>query len=67
MTKSITCNFTGKDCSWSAESTRNDDEELMSMVKEHVLAEHKEIEWNPKNIEGIKSLIKVTKRFWWWG
>jgi len=67
MTKTITCNFTDKDCSWSAESTRNDDEELMSMVKEHVLAEHKEIEWNPKNIEGIKSLIKVTKRFWWWG
>ena len=38
----------------------------MSMVKEHVLAEHKEIELN-KNIENIKSLIKVTKRFWWWG
>ena len=67
MTKTISCNFTGKDCSWSAESTRNDDEELMSIVKEHVLAKHKEIELNPKNIEGIKSLIKVTKRFWWWG
>ena len=67
MTKSITCNFTGKDCSWSAESTRNDDEELMSMVREHVLAEHKEVELNPENIENIKSLIKVTKRFWWWG
>jgi predicted small metal-binding protein len=67
MTKIISCKDAGKDCSWSAESTRNDDEELMSMVKEHVLAEHKEIEWNPKNVEGIKSLIKVTKRFWWWG
>ena len=67
MTKTISCKDAGKDCSWSAESTRNDDEELMLMVKEHVLAEHKEIEWNPKNIEGIKSLIKVTKRFWWWG
>ena len=67
MTKTISCKDAGKDCSWSAESTRNDDEELMSMVKEHVLAEHKEIELNPKNIEGIKSLIKVTKRFWWWG
>ena len=67
MTKTISCKDAGKDCSWSAESTRNDDEELMSMVKEHVLAEHKEIEWNSKNIEGIKSLIKVTKRFWWWG
>ncbi len=67
MTKTISCNFTGKDCSWSAESTRNDDEELMSMVKEHVLAEHKEIELNSENITNIKSLIKVTKRFWWWG
>jgi predicted small metal-binding protein len=67
MTKSISCNFTGKDCSWSAESTRNDDEELISMIKEHVLAEHKEIELNSENIANIKSLIKVTKRFWWWG
>ena len=67
MTKSISCNFTGKDCSWSAESTRNNDEELMSMVKEHLISEHKEIELNPENIEGLKSLIKVTKRFWWWG
>ena len=67
MTKTISCNFTGNDCNWSAESTRNDDEELMSMVKEHVLAEHKEIELNSKNIANIKSLIKVTKRFWWWG
>ena len=67
MTKTISCNFTGKDCSWSAESTRNDEEELMSMVKEHVLAEHKEIELNSENIANIKSLIKVTKRFWWWG
>ena len=67
MTKTISCNFTGKDCSWSAESTRNDDEELISMIKEHVLAEHKEIELNSENIANIKSLIKVTKRFWWWG
>ena len=67
MTKSISCKDAGKDCSWSAESTRNDDEELMSMVREHVLAEHKEVELNPENIENIKSLIKVTKRFWWWG
>ena len=67
MTKTISCNFTGKDCSWSAESTRNDDEALMSMVKEHVLAEHKEVELNSENIANIKSLIKVTKRFWWWG
>ena len=67
MTKTISCNFAGTDCNWSAESTRNDDEELISLIKEHVLAEHKEIELNPENIENIKSLIKVTKRFWWWG
>jgi predicted small metal-binding protein len=67
MTKTISCNFTGMDCNWSAESTRNDDDELISLIKEHVLAEHKEIELNPENIENIKSLIKVTKRFWWWG
>ena len=67
MTKTISCNFAGKDCSWSAESTRNDDDELMSLIKEHVLAEHKEIELNSENIANIKSLIKVTKRFWWWG
>ena len=67
MTKTISCNFTGTYCSWSAESTRNDDEELMSLIKEHVLAEHKEIELDSENIANIKSLIKVTKRFWWWG
>ena len=58
MTKTIECDFTGTDCSWSAESTRNDDEELMSMIKEHVLAEHKEIELNSDSITSIKSLIK---------
>ena len=67
MTKSISCKDAGKDCSWSASSTTNNEEELMSRVKEHVLAEHKEIELNPGNIANIKSLIKVTKRFWWWG
>ena len=58
MTKTISCKDAGKDCSWSAESTRNDDEELISMIKEHVLAEHKEIELNSENIANIKSLIK---------
>lgn len=67
MTKTISCNFTGTDCNWSVESTRNDDEELLSKIKEHILAEHKEFELNSENIENIKSLIKVTKRFWWWG
>ena len=55
MTKTISCNFTGTDCSWSAESTRNDEEELVSLMKEHVLAEHKEIELNSENIVNIKS------------
>ena len=67
MTKTISCKDAGKDCSWSAESTRNDEEELMSLFKEHVLAEHKEIELDSEKIANIKSLIKVTKRFWWWG
>ena len=58
MTKSISCKDSGKDCSWSASSTTNNEEELMSMVKEHVLAEHKEIELNSENIANIKSLIK---------
>ena len=67
MTKSISCKDAGKDCTWSASSTTNNEEELMSMVKEHVLAEHKEIELNSENISNIKSLIKTTGRFWWWG
>ena len=65
MAKSISCKDAGKDCNWSASAESV--EELMSQVTEHVLAEHKEIELNPENIENIKSLIKVTKRFWWWG
>ena len=67
MTKTISCNFASHYCNWSAESTRNDDDELMLLIKEHVLAEHKEVELNPENIKNIKSLIKVTKRFWWGG
>ena len=50
MTKTIECNFIGTNCSWSAESTRNDEEELMSMIKKHILTEHKEIELNSENI-----------------
>ena len=65
MTRSISCKDAGKDCTWSA--THESEEALMSMVKEHVLAEHKEIELNPENIANIKSLIKTTGRFWWWG
>ena len=65
MTKSISCKDAGKDCTWSA--THESEEALMSMVKEHVLAEHKEIELNPENIANIQSLIKTTGRFWWWG
>ena len=65
MTKSISCKDAGKDCTWSV--THESEEALMSMVKEHVLAEHKEIELSPENIANIKSLIKTTGRFWWWG
>ena len=61
MTKSISCKDAGKDCTWSASSTTNNEEELMSMVKEHVLAEHKEIELNPENIANIQSLIKEAE------
>jgi len=56
MTKSISCKDAGKDCDWSA-STESV-EELMSLVTEHALAEHKEIELNSENITSIKSLIK---------
>ena len=56
MAKSISCKDAGKDCNWSA-STESV-EELMSQVTEHVLAEHKEIELNSKNITSIKSLIR---------
>lgn len=56
MTKSISCSDAGKDCGWSA--TSESEEDLMSKVKEHVLADHKEIELNEESISGIKSLIK---------
>jgi predicted small metal-binding protein len=56
MTRSISCKDAGKDCTWSA--THESEEALMSMVKEHVFAEHKEIELSPENIVNIKSLIK---------
>ena len=56
MAKSISCKDAGKDCNWAA-STENV-EELMSLVTEHVLAEHKEIQLNSENITNIKSLIK---------
>lgn len=56
MTKTISCKDAGKDCAWSA-STETE-EELMSLVTEHVLAEHKEIELTSENISNIKSLIK---------
>ena len=56
MAKSISCSDAGKDCGWSATAESEDD--LMSKVKEHVLADHKEIELNEESISGIKSLIK---------
>ena len=56
MVKSISCKDAGKECSWSASTESL--EELMLLVTEHVLAEHKEIELNSKNITSIKSLIR---------
>jgi predicted small metal-binding protein len=56
MAKSISCSDAGKDCGWSA--TAESEEDLMSKVKEHVLADHKEIKLNEESISGIKSLIK---------
>ena len=56
MTKSISCSDAGKDCGWSA--TAESEEALMSKVKEHVRADHKEIELNEESISGIRSLIK---------
>ena len=37
MAKSISCSDAGKDCGWSA--TAEFEEDLMSQVKEHVLAD----------------------------
>ncbi|QDI88704.1 DUF1059 domain-containing protein [Candidatus Nitrosopumilus sp. SW] len=58
MTKSISCSDAGKDCGWSASA--DTEEELMTKVTEHVLAEHKEVELNAESISSIKSLIKET-------
>ncbi|MDC6463598.1 DUF1059 domain-containing protein [Nitrosopumilus sp.] len=66
MRKYISCKDANKDCCWS--SAADNEEELISMVKEHVLAEHTEIELNPENITCIKSLIiKKSGKFLWWG
>jgi predicted small metal-binding protein len=75
MTKSISCKDAEKDCTWSASS--ENEEELMSRIKEHVLAEHKEIELSPENYCIFKTQIKTkifkdgvqveSGRFWWWG
>ena len=40
------------------DNAKNDDDELMSMIKKHILTEHKEIELNSENIANIKSIIK---------
>ena len=75
MTRIITCKEAKKDCTWSFDEKSMT--ELMSKIKEHLLAQHKEIELNPKNIAIIKSQIKTkifkdgvqveSGRFWWWG
>ena len=77
MTRIITCKDAMIDstCLWSFDEESMT--ELMSKIKEHVLAQHKEIKWNPENITIIKSQIKTkifkdgvqveSGRFWWWG
>ena len=75
IAKSISCKDAEKDCTWSASS--ESEEALMSMVKEHVLAEHKEIELSPENYCIFKTQIKTkifkdgvrveSGIFWWWG
>ena len=59
MAKTISCSDAGKDCGWSASA--DSEEELMSLVTEHVLVEHKEIELNSESISQIKSLIKEKR------
>ena len=56
MTKSISCSDAGKECTWSA--TETTEEELMGKVTQLVIEEHKEIELNSESISSIKSLIK---------
>jgi predicted small metal-binding protein len=58
MTKSISCSDAGKDCAWSAFAETED--ELMALVTEHVIADHKEIELNDESIASIKLLIKES-------
>jgi predicted small metal-binding protein len=75
MTRTITCKEAEKDCTWSFDEESMT--EIMSKIKEHILAQHKKIEWNPENIVIIKSQIKTkifkdgvqveSGRFWWWG
>ena len=77
MTRIITCKDAMIDstCLWSFDEESMI--ELMSKIKEHVLAQHKEIKWNPENIAIIKSQIRTkifkdgvqveSGRFWWWG
>jgi predicted small metal-binding protein len=60
MTTSFSCKDAGIDCTWS--TTHESEEAIMSITKEHVLAEHKEIELNPENIANIKSLIREADK-----
>ena len=77
MTRRITCKDAeiSNSCLWSFDEESMT--ELLSKIKEHVLAEHKGIELNSENIAIIKSQIKTkvfkdgvqveSGRFWWWG
>jgi predicted small metal-binding protein len=58
MSKTISCKDAGKDCDWTA--TAGTEEELMSLVTEHVLAEHKEIELNQAQVSWECSMMSTT-------
>jgi len=60
MTKSFSCKDADIVCTWSA--THESEEAIMSMAKEHVLSEHKEIELSPENYCKFKSLIREADK-----
>ena len=59
MTKTISCNFASHYCNWSAESTRNDDDELMFITLKGVSIRIKVSDF--KNIGRNTSGIRLIK------
>ncbi len=56
MTKSFTCSDAGVNCNWSASA--NNDEELLSKIKEHAKDTHNFNEIPPDLYEKVKRAIK---------